>query len=98
MPASRAPSDASTQGALGLVSPGATEDAEARSVIARQAPPNVAEKATKRAAFSADERRCAPAASRLAHRGSRGRRPAASELRSHARSPVPLRILRPSAD
>src|SRR5439155_17360313 len=42
MPASRAPSDARTQGALGLDSPGATEDAAARSVIAGQAPPSVA--------------------------------------------------------
>src|SRR2546430_12691858 len=42
MPGSRAPSDARTQGALGLASPGATEDAAARRMIASQAPPNVA--------------------------------------------------------
>src|SRR5215204_3610592 len=41
MPGSLASSQARTQGAFGLVSPGATEDAAWRSVIAGQAPPNV---------------------------------------------------------
>src|SRR6187551_2175206 len=40
MPGSRAPSDARTQGAIGLDSPSATEDAAARRVIAGQAPPS----------------------------------------------------------
>src|SRR6266700_2149134 len=47
MPGSRAPSDARTQRALGLGSPGATEDAAARRVIAGRAPPNVAGRPTK---------------------------------------------------
>src|SRR6266480_6317672 len=47
MPGSRAPSDARTQGALGLSCPGATEDAAARRVIAGQAPPGGAGQATQ---------------------------------------------------
>src|SRR6266850_4286110 len=47
MPGSRAPSDARTQGALGLFCPGATEDAAARSVIGGQAPPSGAGQATQ---------------------------------------------------
>src|SRR5437762_9097366 len=47
MPRLRAPSDARTQGALGLDSPGATEDAAARRVISAGAPPCVAGRATK---------------------------------------------------
>src|SRR6266516_6809451 len=47
MPGSLAPSEARTQGALGLVSPGATEDAASRSVIAGQAPLDVARRTTQ---------------------------------------------------
>src|SRR4029453_8609634 len=47
MPGSLAPSQARTQGAFGLVSPGATEDAAWRSVIAGQAPVNIAGWPTK---------------------------------------------------
>src|SRR5438105_2588363 len=46
MPGSRAPSRARTQGALGLASPGATEDAAWRRVLAGQAPPDVAGRLT----------------------------------------------------
>ena len=49
MPGSRAPSDARTQGALGLVCPSATEDAAARSVIAGRAPVDGVGRATKSA-------------------------------------------------
>src|SRR5438105_12673297 len=46
MPGSRAPSDARTQGPLGLDSPGATEDAAARRVIAGEKPECVAGRGT----------------------------------------------------
>src|SRR6059036_3167022 len=47
MPGSRAPSQGRTQGALGPVGPGATEDAAWRRVIAGLAPPNLAGRATR---------------------------------------------------
>src|SRR5438309_4365250 len=46
MPRSLAPSDARTQGALGSSDPSSTEDAAARSVIADEAPRDVAGRAT----------------------------------------------------
>src|SRR5439155_1137555 len=46
MARSRAPSQARTKGALGLGSPGATEDAAWRRVIASETPPTVAGRAT----------------------------------------------------
>src|SRR5439155_8520452 len=48
VPGSRAPSDARTQGALGLDCPDATEDAAPRRVIAGQAPASGAGRVTKR--------------------------------------------------
>src|SRR2546423_10199966 len=56
MPGSLAPSQAGTQGAFGLGSPGATEDAAWRRVIAGRAPPDVAGRATVLGPVVAPER------------------------------------------
>src|SRR5262249_12455188 len=62
MPRSLTPSDARTEGALGLGSPSATDDAAARRVIAGEAPRDVAGRPTYSAAEPSSPRSVSPCA------------------------------------